>query len=108
MACGHAWPPGADFHSAAIPLQRFKTGSLDAYDCDKYINREEVDVRLEEIAGKTAGDRRVKRLKANAQAAREKAGQLKRQADMAADQLERAQSRADVRASRALAPTRPK
>lgn len=50
-------------------------------------------MRLDEIDGSSAAERRVDRLKANAKTARERAKQLKAQADASAAQLRMRQSR---------------
>lgn len=57
-------------------------------------SNKEVRMRLEEIDGTSAAERRVKRMKDNAKAAKDRAKQLKAQADMNADRLEMQKSRA--------------
>jgi DNA repair exonuclease SbcCD ATPase subunit len=54
----------------------------------------EIRMRLEEIDGTSAAERRVKRMKDNAKAAKEHARQLRAQADMSADRLEMQKDRA--------------
>ena len=50
-------------------------------------------MRLDEIRSGTAAEKRVDRLKANAKAAKDRAKQLKVQADTSAEQLKMQQSR---------------
>lgn len=50
-------------------------------------------MRIDEIQPGSAAERRVKALTANAKAAKERAKQLKTQADISADQLEMQRSR---------------
>lgn len=62
-------------------------------------------MRLDEIDGSNAAERRVNRLKANAKTARDRAKQLKAQADASAAQFEMQQSRKRFASTRKAAQT---